>query len=509
MELRDVLNYVSFAISLVMGICMVTWFSSFYRLRHLPEIAQRRVHVSLAIGILCIFAVLIAHPLLIIFMNFTSLHYVPWSNLILWIALYCTGPGSWHLLTWRTYMVYYDIQWHKAIQDSEWRLYVDPQETNWFLKNKQKWGSSKTFIIVFIHFLLWLIIGATSVILNGPSPPNTPAKMVMAISAIIVTIADCILYCKMPSFNDVYYIYGETTLLLRLKIMFILLFLLLQGALKAEPYTVKYIVASIFSVTGYFGFTVVMYYVVLKKFNLPINPWSVKKYLTQSTSFLLTSREQIDSDEENIGLTLPDILGTKHGFNHFARYLTRQFAIENLLFFVETQQWLEMLRTKNAYRMSEENDVDVGVHSFGWRHLLGIKLSDYVPKSRIVMNDEKVDNTIQYPSDVECLQCVQLFKKYVMNEASFCVNIDGNERTRLYGLFGCNKKDKINGNDDEYMMQKLKESTTSDVSKVFHIWDGCRRQIYQLLNYAFFRFSKSPEFKQVNFVEQSNPIGGE
>lgn len=83
------------------------------------------------------------------------------------------------------------------------RLYIDPNEKNWFLKNRNIWGNEKRVAIVFVAVWLFFFVLAmiTAVIDN-----RFLKRLNVFIMFIIPTIVDIVLYFKFPKFNDHWYI---------------------------------------------------------------------------------------------------------------------------------------------------------------------------------------------------------------------------------------------------------------------------------------------------------------
>merc|ERR1711920_572430 len=131
------------------------------------------------------------------------------------------------------------------------------------------------------------------------------------------------------------------------KILFILSFFIITLILSARPYTIKYISLAALGILIYFGFSLIIFYTVLKKFKFPTNPYHAKIYGNAQFMDRDQSEEisEKDKDVEMQTVALKDILESRHLFNLFARHLTREWCLENLLFFVETQQWLKSLST--------------------------------------------------------------------------------------------------------------------------------------------------------------------
>merc|ERR1712176_773536 len=114
-----------------------------------------------------------------------------------------------YMSIYRGYIVYFDIKFNEALQDEKWRIYIDPTEKNWFLKNKQKWGSGKRVAIILsvIYGLLaflgitrsWFVVGGIDKI----------CRYLLGINILIAATFGMILYCKFPAFDDVWFIRKE------------------------------------------------------------------------------------------------------------------------------------------------------------------------------------------------------------------------------------------------------------------------------------------------------------
>jgi len=46
----------------------------------------------------------------------------------------------------------------RAVMDKDWRHNLDPNETNWFLDNRAKWGNL-TYTSIRVILVLWIING--------------------------------------------------------------------------------------------------------------------------------------------------------------------------------------------------------------------------------------------------------------------------------------------------------------------------------------------------------------
>ena len=168
------------------------------------------------------------------------------------------------------------------------------------------------------------------------------------------------------------------------------------------------------------------------------------------------------------GVTLRQILEDDNGFNEFARHLTKEFCIENLLFILELQQCLISLNLESDKIESSD---------------LNVLLPENAPKSQIVSTKDIY------------LQFAELFKKYIANDAYFCVNISGGTRGRFYEKLEYDDKD--NKKSMDVIVNYLKEKDDMDKYALFELFDDARREIFELMNFAFVRFRKTGPFQEI------------
>eukprot|EP01084_Bolivina_argentea_P069942 127211_1 len=362
MSLLDMFNIIAISINTLLTIVMIFWFYTFYKIRHVPEISARKPNASLLAGFLCIIGTLLSHNLQIIFLNTSTIEYIPYTNLLMYLFVMMSSQGTYHVLTFRAFMVYYDIKWNKAMEDKKWRLYIDPEETNWFLKHRNSWGSPKRAIMIAcIHWIFWMTIGVSSFFYISPNTPNsTIARGTIVFSAIPILIVDIILYFKFPKFNDIYRIHDEILMIIKYKVIAVTTFFVIAMAMNAPAYSLSYLLAACLGVSVAFGFVLIIYFWVFKTFNLPITPCTINRFMIGSNlnepSYLSTELHMDKTNELN-HINLRRVLSDSDGFNCFARHLTKEFCLENLLFIVETQQWLTSLLMKEEYQKFIDTDI--------------------------------------------------------------------------------------------------------------------------------------------------------
>ena len=109
--------------------------------------------------------------------------------------------------------------------------------------------------------------------------------------------------------------------------------------------------------------------------------------------------------------------------------------------------------------------------------LISIKFPDTIPKSEIVGN-KNIDNY---------QKCLLLFKKYIMDDAYFSINISFQVRNELYKLFGINYNKQIGLPSDDEMLKYIRNNTKNinDLSNVFNI---ALYEVYDSMKQAKERF---------------------
>eukprot|EP01084_Bolivina_argentea_P305077 526991_1 len=158
MDFVDLASFISILILLIITPLSICWLWSFYLLRNTPEIAARRPYSSILAGAICIGGAIFGTIILLIY-NSSIITRFPYAVVLTNSIALVVYVGPYHLFTYRAYMVFFDICWNKAMEHQSWRLYIDPNETNWFLKHRSTWGSkNRIAALLFTHFIIWLII---------------------------------------------------------------------------------------------------------------------------------------------------------------------------------------------------------------------------------------------------------------------------------------------------------------------------------------------------------------
>lgn len=346
----------------------------------------------------------------------------------------------------------------------------------------------------------------------------------------------------------------------------VLVYFILIVVLRADPNTLQYTTASFLPciISVVFPFALMPW--VLRKFNLPTNIYTLYKYrMLQKTEGILSRSLSINMDDKQLNAShegLRDTLQRKHGFNLLARHLSKEFAIENFLFFVETQQWLQSLYNRPSFAHlksvddekynydnlvspppqssppsdDEQPDVKRVISFSGLRDvinmspvpkhksydLLTIKFHESIPKSNILRHyktdlmtviasssdDVGSDGKDEEDFDAIYEESVNIFQKYIPNSAYFSVNISYNCRQQLFAKFGYDesiRNARTSGaiSDQRRMLCTVKENCNSEET-IVQLFEDARQQVYKYLIYSYTRFKKTAEFKQLMAYHAKN-----
>ena len=384
------------------------------------------------------------------------------------------------LIVYRSWMVYFQIKWNIAIEDTKWSIFIDTtsKQNNFFLKHYEtnKKYASKLIILIWSLFSIPALFFA---FLNSPI-----ALIVYGLQYFTPILLLFILLCNIPNYDDHFMIKNEIKLVIIASIITTILyvpFLILQSIVP---------IYGIFLLRLYtlFGPFCILYphvWYPLNKFNLPKTWCSLRMY--RRTDALMNHLEntetgtQIDIDTENDKepeFGLKECLQNKDGFLVFARHINKEFAIENILFLIEIYQFKQRLFSiygqDNILRDDDDILEDVAFPE------------DVMPKSTLVSN---MDND-------NIFQCVsELFIKYVEDEGYFAINIAFHSRQVLYKKFKYNKSMMNQMDVAKVLGDNIKDKVGEN--DVFHLFDPVLREIYNLLKGSFLRFKQCQEYERL------------
>eukprot|EP01083_Nonionella_stella_P097108 272969_1 len=459
--------YASIAVLIILSGIAASWVYTTHILRNDLQIGPRKPTSSILAGILCIIGLMLTFPCTILAFNISIIpqQFRGVSRVLVLFTIF----GLYHLLTFRAFMVYFDIKWHKALEDQQWRVQINPTESNWFLRNKTGWGNSKRVGgLLCTHLLFWTCMTFLMLAIHPEM-----VRLAMACSGLFPTICDIVMYLKFPKFDDVLFIAHEIKYILALKLFVIIGLSTASYIISPHHHSIESIAFSDLTAVSLFIYVYIMHYQPLKTCMLPTNPCRAFEFVRSdyNTQHELCTIESVATRVSDGEVSLKRILNNPDGFTNFARHLTRCFCIENLLFLVETQQWLSQFQSTKVVQNSENPVVDV----------CAFILPPNAPTSTIVTKGNEYD------------QSAQLFTKYIVNDAYFCINISSTTRDALYEQFGYS--DDHQNLSKEMIVQHLKQSVSID--DLFHLFGESRKEVFRLLNGPYRAFMKTDAFQEL------------
>ncbi|ETO22444.1 hypothetical protein RFI_14756 [Reticulomyxa filosa] len=180
-----------------------------------------------------------------------------------------------------------------------------------------------------------------------------------------------------------------------------------------------------------------------------------------------TGEDKLFGGHSDLSNELRRLLVSPSGLNLFCNYLIHEFSIENMLFLIETQQWLDVLK-----QLPENKDENA--------------LKKYLPQSDIVFAN---------PNEDMITKARLLFAKYVSNSAQFVINISYGEREELNKKFGHNFP--------SFFSQQTPQELNASLIAIFN---GARVSTYALLRSSFGRFTVTAAYKEWAEAQKNNGI---
>ena len=366
-----------------------------------------------------------------------------------------------------------------AIEDTKWGIFIDTNyDQNWFLKNyenNQKYASK-------IIFSIWALFTVPALMLAFINSPLL--YVVWSIQYFLPPLTLAVLLCKIPKYDDVFYIKSEIKLIILACLGFTILYVPFMVLPTIGNQFIDELVLISVSIIGPFCILYSHLYLPFKKFNLPKTIWGFNAYLqtinlentagySQSTE--LSNNISISTSQKVTDLTLNQCLRNEDGFLVFTRHINKEFAIENILFLVEVYQLkcrIAELLGDDVINADDANDI-----------FSNITFPESIPQSTIIA---KLDKTEMIH---KC--AAQLFIKYICDQGYFAINICGASRSVSYDYFN------FSGVTDVAILAGNLAKNVTSYNDIYHLFDEQLREIYKLLTGSFSRFKRSNEYERL------------
>eukprot|EP01083_Nonionella_stella_P039835 108355_1 len=470
-------------ISISMGVWLLHSAWIYYQLMHMqiPSLRGRYSRVVIAIVILGASYFLIYHPWQIIlfrFIQFNVSNVIPLRAYKVFLALLTVVTATIYpmIIVYRSWMVYFEIKWNMAIQDTKWSVFIDKNahKNNWYLKHHETNKKYTSKIVAAI----WFIFAIPSILCSFLGDEYSTFSLIFyGIQYFLPILMLTILLCKIPQYDDVFLIKNEIKMIIIASLITTVLYapmLVLQAMI---PFWGS-VILFLYTLIGPFSILYPHLYFPFTKFNLPKTYYTLKRYSMTKDSLGTALPVRQNTDHDSFGLK--ECMQNEDGFLVFTRHMNKEFAVENILFLIEMYQFKRKLKVL-----------------YGAHHLL--KSEDDILETMILPHNNMPKSTLITRLDKHNLhECVvHLFIKYVVDDAYFAINIAYEERIALYAAFGFEKS--IHSNDDMDVVGILSGNIKDEMNEndAFHLFNAVIKQIYKLIRGSFLRFKQSVEFERL------------
>eukprot|EP01084_Bolivina_argentea_P042719 78748_1 len=452
-RLLDVVDFIGLFAALIgslilVPICLYTLIQ-FYKLRRVDMIKNRRIKLVYYMNILAIFGLLFQWAKLNrnvfgIYMNdiLTQLIYII-DGIFIWsiMSLFCI----------KTWLLFYDKQYHEANADQIWKTQINKEYKSWFELNKNKWGNFDYIIKIIVIPLLLCVCLESILEVMFLLKFNINSMIILSI---IWLPPSCILQCVyLKGFDDIFGIKKE--ILYQIILMIIILFIhiipflfQIRNVIYVNDNTLIHRIDSLLAI--------ILSSITLFSISFISTVYPIYLHKNKQKELNIMNLQHNSSSSTNIkGWTWTDmlnILSHKKGFQVFMKHLCHEFATENLLFVVELIQIKSDFFDNNSYINDMINIVEEKGELAPTMSLR--KRASFLPKTMSLHsipieayifsdnNNKKPWGKIRFPSSLPQTELVikyatlfeqfnALYNKYVFTDSPLTINISYGTRKRL------------------------------------------------------------------------------
>eukprot|EP01084_Bolivina_argentea_P102278 183243_1 len=405
-------------------------------------------------------------------------------NWIYYLFFNITWCFSFSLFAIKVFHLYYKQQYAIAIKDLIWKQQIDPNITNWFIQNKNHFGTPLYCLkIIIIPFIL--LVTANAVLSQYYIHHNLITYCIESTIIAFPTLFTLAIFFKIKQIKDIYFIREEILYqCITLIIAFITyLSIFIYFHIYSNNYNdynqrLEWLFRNLVSELCAIGLglisTVYPFYLYHKKHN-GINAQRCRS----SSSFYENNCNKIDA--------LKHIITNYNSYKAFMQYLTREFCAENVLFLTE------IIMIKYAYQQKGLHNINEDINARLQNYDLLIdeyKYSCGNTYSYLVDNDGIFAIKLIIPSEIPKpiiikeneinlrKQMKMIYNKYIKQKSEHEINLGSDTKNSLYDIF--------QGNFDEKKMTQF---------ELFNIFDAAAIEILKLLMQPFKRFYTSDLFE--------------
>ena len=263
----DILNFCLIGFNIITALIILNWTLSFYFLRQYPCLKPRQPVIPILIGSFNTIFCAAERSQILIHSNLSEpIEYPGWIIVNAFIIQLATL--TFFLLAYRGWNIYYNIKFNKALQDTEWRLYINPAENNWFLKKRQSFGNPKKMIFPFL--IPWILTAAFYMFLIIKDMEfTTLSRCTLMVQIMMVVLFLLYIWYKIPKFDDTWRVRHEFILTIRMLLIGSVILFILGIVLYWKPGTWRYAVFSTFATISVFLISYSTLFYPMYRFKLP------------------------------------------------------------------------------------------------------------------------------------------------------------------------------------------------------------------------------------------------
>ncbi|ETO17132.1 hypothetical protein RFI_20203 [Reticulomyxa filosa] len=417
-----------------------------------------------------------------------------------------------------------------SLEDSKWKFNIDNETQSgfsmrFFLRHRTGLLGNKK--VVLLYSITWMttfgLLLMLSVAWFGHGSYSTLSRAISEWNIVVPSIHFLLMYFLLPRYDDIWHLRQEIQFLCIGLFLNGLSFILYVQFSPPIPNSVNYaFFLLVIDQTSIIGSAVTMF-MVLYRSKLPTNVFSLYFFIqTQKNKANLHRLRSVSDQKEKGGhdkpkprsgdASLRTVVASAEGFSAFCRHATREFNVENVLWLVESEQFL---RAHLRFLKAEELRSD----------LLKVEFTDSVPQSTIV--NAKGTSKIKTQATITDVwrQALQLFQKYILETAVFAL-FQFSQHTAKFWIPESNEanqnKSEVSSPSTSPVMSSSKgvdfsveisEERPSDddneevarylsknkkIEDLFVLFDQSRKEVYKIISLGVFsRFRKTEEYQQL------------
>mmetsp|Transcript_21500 Transcript_21500/g.34531 ORF Transcript_21500/g.34531 Transcript_21500/m.34531 type:complete len:500 (-) Transcript_21500:99-1598(-) len=398
------------------------------------------------------------------------------------VAVWASGAGFMCIET-RFWLVFYETNINILMAEEKWCTVLDmknnPAEQSFFLRYNQTLGNYRflcrfLFVCILLHFMVSPVI----VFLVS-------ANLSMILYPLLF-ILFMVLHFKTRNFE----FYDEFYILAEVRWIGVVLFPIAVVWIMA--FFAGYYVQSLGHAVGFvvyaFSFYVVtIVYIVWLVYTL--TKWVCQKM--DSDPLMMMMMLSAEQTTTTITTALEKLLAHRDAFRSFMNHVSHEYSMECALSLIEFVQFKQMVRD----RLRENGTLDPAgtsdpVVTDGAEQqkqattrgemFASLILAECVPRSSII-----ADDTVGSDDNIVRVKATKLYNKYIKVGSEWEINICSDARQQMTVRF------------DAYRSGDSKVDLDWSDAAMYHVFDDCLTEMWQLLKCSFGRFMRKAEYQRL------------